>query len=69
MEKNIKDLSFKAYLTMQEASILFGIGIHRIRGIAYSEEVPILKAGKKTLLQNKGLSEYLDQIAKTGHEI
>lgn len=69
MEFDLAQLKHKPYLTMQEASALYGIGIHRIRAIFYKGNVPMLEMGRKTIIQNKGLEEYLDKIAKTTREI
>lgn len=66
---DLGQLKFKTYLSMKEASALYGIGIHEMRRIFYEDKVPMLKIGRKTIIQNKGLDEYLDELATTSKEI
>lgn len=66
---DLQQLKFKTYLSLKEASALYGIGIHEMRKIFYEDKVPMLKIGRKTIIQNKGLDEYLDEVAKTTQEI
>lgn len=66
---DLQQIKSKTYLSLKEASALYGIGIHEMRRIFYEEKVPMLKIGRKTIIQNKGLDEYLDRIARTTKEI
>ena len=62
-------LSGTSFIRMKESNALYGIGIHEMRKIFYEEKVPILKIGRKTIFQHKGLDDYLDEIASSTTEI
>ena len=51
----------KANLTLEEAAMYFGIGIHKLREISNSENCNfVLKKKKKRLIKRKLLENYLE---------
>ena len=52
----------KANLTVEEASIYYNIGTHKIREITESDNCPyVLWIGSKRLIKRKPLEEYLNR--------
>ena len=51
----------KANLTLEEAAMYFGIGIHKLREISNSENCKfVLWVGQKRLIKRKLLENYLE---------
>lgn len=51
----------KSNLTLEEAAIYFGIGIHKLREISNSENCKfVLWVGQKRLIKRKLLENYLE---------
>ena len=51
----------KANLTLEEAAVYFGIGIHKLREISNSENCKfVLWVGQKRLIKRKLLENYLE---------
>ena len=67
--KTIQDLACKLSLTIEEASQLSNLGIHAIRGLVASDELPHFKNGNKTLINRELLEDYLRKISLERRQI
>lgn len=53
----------KANLTLDEATVYFGIGKNKIRELTDNEQCPyVIWCGNKRLIKRKLFSEYLDKV-------
>lgn len=61
IEKNIVPIWEKANLTLEEASVYFGIGINKLREISNGDNCSfVLWVGSKRLIKRKQLEKYLE---------
>ena len=67
--KNIQDLACQLSLTIEEASQLSNIGIHAIRGLVATNEIPHFKNGNKTMINRELLEDYLKKISLERRQI
>ncbi len=55
----------KAYLTIEEASAYFGIGINKMREITRDRKCPlVVMNGRKRLINRKKMESYLNSVNK-----
>lgn len=60
--KKIVPVWFKPYLTLEEASSYFGIGINKIRELTNEKNCPfVLFVGSKRLIKRKEMENYLNK--------
>jgi len=63
IEKKYVPLWEKANLTLEEASVYFGIGQNKLRELTNSDNCPyVIWCGNKRLIKRKLFTEYLEKM-------
>ena len=63
IDKKCVPLWEKANLTLEEASLYYGIGQNKLRELTYSDNCPyVILCGNKRLINRKLFTEYLEKM-------